>query len=105
MTVTFVLCTIQVEALNGSGRAPGALTLDRIREDCFGGDSGGAEAMPKFHAHTVTVPGAAAGWAGACRGHGAGGTSTRGREGVLVFTTPHHTTPHHPQLSVLVLFR
>lgn len=50
----------QVEALNGSGRAPAGLTLERAAADCPG-----AAALPPFHAHTVTVPGAAAGWAGA----------------------------------------
>src|ERR1044071_1911836 len=46
----------QVTALNGSGRAPAALTLDRLRKDGFTSD------LPPFHAHTVTVPGACAGW-------------------------------------------
>lgn len=49
--------TQQISALNGSGRAPAALTLDRLRADGFG------DGLPPFHAHTVTVPGACAGWA------------------------------------------
>lgn len=48
--------TKRVTALNGSGRAPAALTLDRLKEDGFSGD------LPPFHAHTITVPGACAGW-------------------------------------------
>ncbi|MEW5872683.1 MAG: gamma-glutamyltransferase family protein [Chloroflexota bacterium] len=46
----------QVSALNGSGRAPAALTLERLRREGFG------EALPPYHAYTVTVPGACAGW-------------------------------------------
>jgi gamma-glutamyltranspeptidase/glutathione hydrolase len=48
--------TKQVTALNGSGRAPAALTLDRLKKDGF------SDGLPPFHAHTVTVPGACAGW-------------------------------------------
>lgn len=50
----------RVEGLNGSGRCPAALTRDRARADC-----GGLDALPESHAHSVTVPGAAAGWADA----------------------------------------
>jgi gamma-glutamyltranspeptidase/glutathione hydrolase len=42
-------------ALNGSGRAPAALTLDRLRAE-------GISKLPAFHPYTVTVPGACAGW-------------------------------------------
>ncbi len=45
-----------VSALNGSGRAPAALTLERLRMEGF------ADELPPYHAHTVTVPGACAGW-------------------------------------------
>jgi gamma-glutamyltranspeptidase/glutathione hydrolase len=48
--------TKRVTALNGSGRAPAALTLDRLKKDGFSTE------LPPFHAHTVTVPGACAGW-------------------------------------------
>src|SRR5512139_533647 len=46
----------QVTALNGSGRAPAALSLERLRREGFSGD------LPPFHAYTITVPGACAGW-------------------------------------------
>lgn len=54
----------QVTALNGSGRAPAALTLERLRRE-------GLEAgLPPFHPHTVTVPGACAGWCDLVEQHG-----------------------------------
>lgn len=56
--------TRQVTALNGSGRAPRALTLDLLKGE---GLEGG---LPRFHAHTVTVPGAAAGWCDLVERHG-----------------------------------
>ena len=48
--------TGRVSALNGSGRAPAALTLERLQQEGLG------EALPPFHPHTITVPGACAGW-------------------------------------------
>ena len=48
--------TRAVFALNGSGRSPRALTLDRLRRDGF------SEALPPYHPYCVTVPGAAAAW-------------------------------------------
>jgi gamma-glutamyltranspeptidase / glutathione hydrolase len=48
--------TQQVAALNGSGRLPAALSLERLRREGFSGE------LPPFHAYTVTVPGACAGW-------------------------------------------
>lgn len=48
--------TGQVSALNGSGRAPAALTLERARQAGF------VDTLPLDHPYTVTVPGAAAGW-------------------------------------------
>ena len=45
-----------VSALNGSGRLPAALSLERLQREGFGAG------LPPFHAYTVTVPGACAGW-------------------------------------------
>src|SRR5690349_6121529 len=56
--------TKQVTALNGSGRAPAALTLERLKQDGF------TDELPPFHAHTVTVPGACAGWFDLIEQHG-----------------------------------
>ncbi len=47
--------TGEVAALNGSGRAPAALTMELLRRE-------GMSELPRFHPHTVTVPGAVAGW-------------------------------------------
>ncbi len=52
----FEAATGSVHALNGSGRSPAALDLARVAADGF------ADGLPPFHAHTVTVPGAAAAW-------------------------------------------
>jgi gamma-glutamyltranspeptidase / glutathione hydrolase len=57
--------TKQVTALNGSGRAPAALTLDRLKKEGLLAD----ELLP-YHAHTVTVPGACAGWCDLIEKHG-----------------------------------
>jgi len=54
----------QVTALNGSGRAPAALSLDALKRE------GLASALPPFHAHTITVPGACAGWCDLLERHG-----------------------------------
>ncbi len=56
--------TRQVTALNGSGRSPAALTLDLLRRQGLGDE------LPPFHAHTVTVPGACAGWCDLIERHG-----------------------------------
>jgi gamma-glutamyltranspeptidase/glutathione hydrolase len=48
--------TRKVTALNGSGRAPRALTLERLRREGLG------RSLPPDHPYTVTVPGAAAAW-------------------------------------------
>ncbi|GAB4456448.1 MAG: gamma-glutamyltransferase family protein [Anaerolineales bacterium] len=57
--------TGKVTALNGSGAAPSALTLDRLKKEGLL-----AETLPPFHAHTVTVPGACAGWCDLIAKHG-----------------------------------
>ena len=57
--------TQQVTALNGSGRAPSALTIDRLKLEGLLADS-----LPFYHPHTVTVPGACAGWCDLIAKHG-----------------------------------
>jgi len=51
-------------ALNGSGRAPAALSLERLARE-------GLSELPAFHPYTVTVPGACAGWCDLLARHGA----------------------------------
>jgi len=55
--------TKSVTALNGSGRAPAALSLDLLRKQ-------GLDPLPAHHAHNVTVPGACAGWFDLIARHG-----------------------------------
>ena len=55
--------TKQVTALNGSGHAPQALTLDTVRDL-------GWQRMNPRHAHSVTVPGAVRGWHDLLQRHG-----------------------------------
>ncbi len=59
----FDAATKQVTALNGSGRAPQALTLEAVRD--LGWDK-----MNPRHAHSVTVPGAVRGWHDLLQRHG-----------------------------------
>jgi len=47
--------TGRITALNGSGRAPRALSLELLRQQ-------GLTELPPSHGHTVTVPGVCAGW-------------------------------------------
>ena len=56
--------TKRVNALNGSGHAPSALTLERLKKDGFSAE------LPPFHVHTVIVPGACAGWCDLIEKHG-----------------------------------
>ncbi len=53
----------KVSALNGSGRAPAALSLEQTR-------ALGWQRMDPFHAHAVTVPGAVRGWHDLLQRHG-----------------------------------
>jgi gamma-glutamyltranspeptidase / glutathione hydrolase len=48
--------TRQVSALNGSGRAPAALSLSRLQQEGF------QDSLPHLHPYTVTVPGACGAW-------------------------------------------
>ncbi len=54
----------KISALNGSGRAPAHLNLDLLRRQGF------EKELPPYHAHTVTVPGACAGWCDLVERHG-----------------------------------
>lgn len=56
--------TRRITALNGSGRAPAALTLALLERQ------GWLHRLPPYHAHTVTVPGACAGWCDLIARHG-----------------------------------
>ncbi|MGE5072718.1 MAG: gamma-glutamyltransferase, partial [Anaerolineae bacterium] len=55
--------TQQVSALNGSGRAPSTLTLERLKRE-------GYSELPPYHPYTITVPGACAGWCDLVERHG-----------------------------------
>ena len=61
--------TGKITALNGSGRAPAALTLERLQREGFGAAGYGAE-LPPYHPYTITVPGACAGWCDLVERHG-----------------------------------
>lgn len=53
----------EVIALNGSGRAPAAATVERLRSE-------GLSEIPRTSAHAITVPGAVAAWEKLHRDHG-----------------------------------
>ena len=61
--------TKNVTALNGSGRAPAALTIDAIKRDNLFSNPQSPISSP-YHAHNVTVPGACAGWCDLIERHG-----------------------------------
>ena len=54
----------QITALNGSGRAPASLNLERLKQEGF------KEELPPYHPYTITVPGACAGWCDLVVSHG-----------------------------------
>jgi len=65
--------TRQVTALNGSGRAPAALTIELLEKQGLISNQESTishRALPPFHAHTITVPGACAGWCDLIARHG-----------------------------------
>lgn len=59
----FDATTKQISALNGSGRAPRALTIERLKKE-------GLHELLPYHPYTVTVPGACAGWFDLIKKHG-----------------------------------
>lgn len=63
--------TRKVHALNGSGRAPGNATCEKVRE-ALGIKEGEKGTIPMTSAHGVTVPGAAAGWVDVVEKFGSG---------------------------------
>lgn len=63
--------TKKVSALNGSGRAPAKSTLEKIRKD-LGFPEGMSGKIPTNSVHSVTVPGAAAGWVDTVEKFGSG---------------------------------
>ena len=63
--------TKKVEAMNGSGRAGKNYTLDAVRNH-FGFKDGEYGQIPAKNVHTVTVPGAPAGWVDTVERFGSG---------------------------------
>ncbi|TAQ86678.1 hypothetical protein B7494_g4998 [Chlorociboria aeruginascens] len=66
--------TRKIEAMNGSGRASMKSTLENIRKD-FGLKDGETGRIDLKHIHSVTVPGAAAGWVDTVERFGSGKVS------------------------------
>lgn len=63
--------TKKISALNASGRAPAALTINLIKEQGLASiGERKSEINDQFHAHTITVPGACAGWCDFVARHG-----------------------------------
>jgi gamma-glutamyltranspeptidase/glutathione hydrolase len=59
--------TGKVQGINASGRAAAALTIDLLKDQgifrvCASHFAGIHNSLPETHVHTITVPGAAAGW-------------------------------------------
>ncbi|KAF2224106.1 nucleophile aminohydrolase [Elsinoe ampelina] len=63
--------TKKVHSLNGSGRAGAQVTVDKVRKD-LGIKDGEPGKIPLTSAHSVTVPGAAAGWVDVIEKFGSG---------------------------------
>jgi gamma-glutamyltranspeptidase/glutathione hydrolase len=66
----------KVRGLNGSGRAASKATLDQIRK-AIGLSPDQRGTIPLFSVHTVTTPGAAAGWVDVIEKFGSGTLSLR----------------------------
>lgn len=62
--------TKKISALNASGRAPAALSIDLIKTQGLASTGPKSEISDQFHAHTITVPGACAGWCDFVDRHG-----------------------------------
>lgn len=62
--------TKKISALNASGRAPAALSIDLIKTQGLASTGPKSEIADQFHAHTITVPGACAGWCDFVARHG-----------------------------------
>jgi gamma-glutamyltranspeptidase/glutathione hydrolase len=60
----YVASSGQISALNGSGRAPMSLSIERLKRE------GMEDNLPAFHPYTITVPGACAGWCDLLSYHG-----------------------------------
>ncbi len=56
--------TQKISALNGSGRAPAALSLERIQAEGLG------SGLPALHPYTITIPGACSAWCDLISQHG-----------------------------------
>ena len=56
--------TKNITALNGSGRAPKALSIDLVN------NHGMTDEIPPYHPFTITIPGACAGWCDLIEKHG-----------------------------------
>jgi gamma-glutamyltranspeptidase/glutathione hydrolase len=60
----FQASTGEITALNGSGRAPAGLSIERLKKERL------EDNLPQFHPYTITVPGACAGWCDLLARHG-----------------------------------
>ncbi|MGE3851758.1 MAG: gamma-glutamyltransferase family protein [Planctomycetota bacterium] len=87
--------TKTVQTINGSGRAPAALTLELAR-----GVANGKSELPTYHAHTITVPGACAAWCELHATHGSGKLSLRD----LLADAIHHAREGFPVAPITAYF-
>jgi gamma-glutamyltranspeptidase / glutathione hydrolase len=90
--------TKSVSAINGSGRSPAQLTLDRIRQahpSTSADNSSSGVNVESFRASAlaVTVPGAAMGWEDLYHRHGSGTTNRKCSDTDAATTKSHTATP------------